>query len=168
MTRSVILGGRTFVHVGQSTIAHDLHAMGLVRRAGLHDANVAFPGDTPSDVAQRVLGAAAESGVALELLGALLIPEGTDPLKWTIDTGRETAEYIGSIHDPPEKERVQGLIASVLADFCRAALVSSRASVEGSKETGGGRPGNSSSSSSGSGPRSSGSSPGPTTSGPSG
>lgn len=133
MSRRITIAGRTFVLAGQTTIAHDLHAMALVRKAGLEELRL-LPGETTEGLARRVLYQAVESGVALELLGALVVPEERDPLTWSVELGHETAAFLGSLSSDGDKAVVNGLIASALADFLRAALQSSSGSAAGSTD----------------------------------
>ena len=171
MSRRITIAGRAFVLAGQTTIAHDLHTMGLVRKAGLEEQLAPKPGDDPAANARRVLSVAAATGVALDLLGALFVPEGVEPTSWTPELAGETARFFGEVSDPEDKAIVQGLIASALADFLRAALLSSMTSDEASSPADEGRPGTGTpgrKAPSGNGPPSSASSPKRTTTTPSG
>jgi hypothetical protein len=103
---SIPLGGRNFAPLGESTIEHDFYMLARLRRGGL-DALVLTPDEVaePDRASARILVEAFESGVAYDLFGGLLVPEGTAPEAWTA---------------------LQGVFASAVIGFFRAGLVSLR------------------------------------------
>lgn len=121
------LGGRVFTVIGESTIEHDFHFMGLVKAAGLDRPTLRID-ESPGDFAVRILGELLGSGHACEMLGCLLIPEGIRSEDWTPKIAAETATFIGRLADPSEKQKVRALVLSLLIDFFERGLASWRAS----------------------------------------
>jgi len=126
MTNTIIkLGGRSFVQMTKdSTVQHDLWLMQRSTEAGLAGAQI-WSGETPEAFAQRLLEMAIKSGVALELLGGLLVPEGTLPEQWTPEMAAETTLHLGRISVAEEKQAIYRLILTLLIDFFAAGLISS-------------------------------------------
>lgn len=118
------LGGRAFHAIGESNMAHDLRTMALLREVGI-DRVGRGPEETDEGYATRVLLDVVGSGKALDLLGCLLIPEGTDSRAWTPRLGDDTAAHLAGVSDPREKLQIQALILSALVDFFQLGLASS-------------------------------------------
>ena len=117
------LGGRGFDPIGESTVEHDLHFLGLIRRAGLDDLKLE-PGEVPAEFAMRILGSLLQSGSACDMLGCLLIPEGATSEAWTPQMAEETTRHIAGLTDPGDKQKVHALVVSVLIDFFESGLAS--------------------------------------------
>lgn len=123
MAERHILGGRAFVPIGESTVEHDFTFMGLIRAAGL-DRVAIREGESAQDFALRLLQEAIASGKVLEMLGCLLIPEGTAPEHWTPRLGAETAAFFGGLTAAADKLTIQALVLSLLIDFFEQGLSS--------------------------------------------
>ncbi len=117
----IILGGRVFRPIGESTVEHDLKFMALLRDLGLDDPHRP-ESEAPEQFAVRLLNDLISSGRALEALGYLLIPGEARSEDWTPALGEETAEFLGGLVDPKDKARVQGLTLSFLRDFFELGL----------------------------------------------
>lgn len=112
----ITLGGRTFVPVTGSTLAHDTWYMGLVSRTGL-DAIVRRDDETEPEFGTRLLRALLASGAIVELLGGMLVPTGTVPTEWTPQLAAETAAFIGGLEDPQEKDKAYPLMIECWSRF---------------------------------------------------
>lgn len=140
MTTTYRLGGRDYVPVTQSTLEHDLHYLKLRTRAGF-DHLEKIETESWDDYAVRLLDRVVATGQILPLLGCLLIPAGTDPMSWTPELGRETAERLGRIGRPGEKDVVRALALSLLLDFFEHAPASLPGSRTSSADRGAPPPG---------------------------
>jgi len=121
------LGGRTFEVIGESTVEHDFTFMGIARKVGL-DRPALLDNESVEEFAVRLLGDLLASGLALDLLGCLLIPEGIRSEDWTPEIGQETANFLGRLSSPAEKDKVRSLTLAALVDFFESGLAFSIAS----------------------------------------
>jgi hypothetical protein len=140
MTEKHTLGGRTFLPVRESTVEQDFRFLALIKRARV-DEVVMHPGESPEAFARRLLETTIESGMILDLLGCLLVPEDIAPQDrdpgevWTSEMGRETAQFLGQLRDPKDKAEVRGLVLSLLVSFFESGIVSLWTSRTSSVET---------------------------------
>ena len=140
MAEKHTLGGHTFLPLRESTVEQDFRFLALVGRARISDV-VMQPGERPEAFARRLLEVTIESGVILDLLGCLLVPEeiapgDRDPGEvWTPEVGQETARFLGQLHDPKDKAEVRGLVLSLLVSFFESGIVSLWTSRTSSVET---------------------------------
>ena len=129
MTEKHTIGGRTFLPLRESTVEQDFRFLALIKRAQI-DEVVMQPGASPEAFARRLLEVTIESGLILDLLGCLLVPEDIasrdrDPGEvWTSEVGRETAQFLGQLRDPKDKAEVRGLVLSLLVSFFESGIVS--------------------------------------------
>lgn len=115
------------------SFAHDIWLTKKIREAGL--SNVAIGDDETQDqFIERIAMTAYESGAALELLGGLFIPDGTDPRAWTPALARQTAEFFGNVTDPESKRELRQQIAAALFYFFVSALASSKTSPKSGRQ----------------------------------
>lgn len=130
-----ILGGRAFVHVGESTVEHDLHFLALKAQARLDSAAMA-EGESYAAYAERLLDEILASGRVLPILGCLLVPEPTDGKppgdSWTPELAKETEDFLRTLKAPADKALIHGLITTVLIDFFQSGLVSLKTSATSS------------------------------------
>lgn len=151
--KRIVLAGRVFVPVGESTIEHDTEVMRLLRAAGL-EAAFAAGGE---DFAWHALGALVESRTLLPLVACLIVPEAHAPRRpgrfgrwlervglvqtsavrggWSPEVAAETAAFLGQLDEPADKETVYGLVALLLLPFVNGALRSWRPSPRSSPGT---------------------------------
>jgi hypothetical protein len=133
------IAGKTFVPVGESTVEQDFQFLALIKRARIEEVVMA-PGESAEAFARRLLEVTIESGVVLDLLGCLLVPEekvpGDQPPgeAWTPEMGRETARFLGQLRNPTDKAEVRGLVLSLLVSFFESGIVSLWSSQTSSKE----------------------------------
>jgi hypothetical protein len=120
----VTLGERRYVQIGDgATVQHDYWLMGHVTRAGLARVTM-FPNETPDQFCLRILDTAIMSGLVMELMGGLLVPEGTKPADWTPEMAVETGAYISGLSHPEDKEKINDLLLTMLMDFFERGLTS--------------------------------------------
>jgi hypothetical protein len=130
-SEKIILGGRVFVPVTESTVEHDLHFQGLVGRAGLRlDIG---DGESTEEFADRILEESIKSGKTLDLLGCLVVPDDVGVEGWTPEEAQTTAAFIGQLRGEKDKARVRGLILSLFLNFFRCGLASIWTSESSSK-----------------------------------
>jgi len=133
------IGGRTFLPLRESTVEQDLRFLALVGRARI-DEVVMQPRERPETLARRLLEVTIESGVILDLLGCLLVPEDIAPQDrdpgelWTPLVGQETARFLGQLRDSKDKAEVRSLVLSLLVSFFESGIVSLWTSTTSSTE----------------------------------
>ena len=97
-----ILGGRTFLTITDSTVEQDFHFLALTSRAHI-DKITLQPDESPEAFGRRLLELTVKSGLVLELLGCLLVPQqdtvtGAEPGEaWTREIGEATAIFLGQL-----------------------------------------------------------------------
>ena len=133
------LGGRAFLPIGESTVEQDFRFLSLIKRARI-DEVVMQPDESAEAFARRLLEVTIESGVILDLLGCLLVPEDIAPgdrdpgEAWTPEIGRQTARFLGRLKDPKDKAEVRSLVLSLLVSFFESGIVSLWTSTTSSSE----------------------------------
>lgn len=135
----MVIAGRTFVSLQNSTFEHDIWMTRKIRESGLANAFIS-EGEASDEFAERLTTEVISSGVALELLGGLFVPQGTDPEDWTPELGKETAAFFGRVTDAPSKALLRGQIASMLVYFFVNGLASLRISPKSGNPTATGEP----------------------------
>ncbi len=139
MNQKHVLGGRTFLAIRESTVEQDFRFLALIGRARIDEITMA-QGENPEDFARRLLETTIESGVILDLLGCLLVPEDVTPRDrdpgeaWTPEIGRQTAQFLGQLKDPKDKAEVRSLVLSLLVSFFESGIVSLWSSTTSSSE----------------------------------
>ena len=121
-SEKIILGGRAFLPVTETTVEHDLHFQGLVGRSGIRLDMT--DGEAPEEFADRILDEAVQNTTILELLGCLIVPEEVGLEGWTPEEAKRTAVFIGQLRGEKDKARFRGLVRSLLLDFFRLGLAS--------------------------------------------
>ncbi|HEX7647394.1 MAG TPA: hypothetical protein VF450_08305 [Noviherbaspirillum sp.] len=117
--------GKRFVPLANGTFAHDIWITKKIREAGLAGDVLAMrEGETQDQLIERVAISAYESGLALQLLGGLLIPADVDPRAWTPELAMQSAEFFGNVTDAEAKKVLRTQIASALFYFLATALAS--------------------------------------------
>lgn len=124
----ITIEGRSFVPVRNGTFAHDIWVTKKIREAGLADLRIA-EGETEDQFIERIAITAFESGQALQLLGGLFVPAGTEMRDWSPDLAARTSEFFGNVTDPDSKQVLRTQIASALFYFFLSALDSSKTSL---------------------------------------
>ena len=129
MSEKYVLGGRVFLPVSESTVEQDFRFLALVKQARVDEITMT-QSESPEDFARRLLETTIESGVILDLLGCLLIPEDRAPQDrdpgeaWTRQMGDETARFLGGLRTPKDKAEVRGLVLTLLVSFFDSGIVS--------------------------------------------
>lgn len=159
------IGGRIYSEIRSSTLEHEFKFYELATRAGLSSIELG-PGETPEQLAARILAQILGSGLALEMLGLLLIPADMEPEEWTPALMQETAKHFGAVTEPAEialiKRELVGLVAGFFESGLASFWTSTTSSVAGAGVEGGPTSKPTGLTGSGTGPRSSSSSPAPT------
>ena len=117
------LDGREYVIITSSTIKHDLYVRKLLREADLATIHIP-PGADTDQVIRDLIDRTVDSGHAVALLAALLLPAHLQVREWTPAIADEIATHIEQIVEPAEKEQVWPLLASALVGFFQRGLVS--------------------------------------------
>lgn len=110
------LDGKVYRELKKSTIAHDLWVNDKIRASGLNKLEKG-PDEEWGDYGVRVTESVLNSGVALLLLGGLLIPDEIEDLRWRPETAIATAEALAGISEPDEKTKVHVLIGNLVMGF---------------------------------------------------
>lgn len=119
----IALGGREYRVIKTSTVEHDVWMMARVVDAGIRQVTME-PGESPEAFATRLTGELARSGQVLALLGGVMIPSELQDLQWTPEVAKATAAALGQLTDPDDKQAVLSQIASLVAGFFEAGLIS--------------------------------------------
>ena len=82
----------------------------------------------PRAIAEELASKLAESGSAIEILGGLLVPEGTAPEDWTPQLAQETFEFLKRQRGQEAREAVRNLAIWAVVLFFGNGLVSFRIS----------------------------------------
>ena len=92
--------GKRFVPLANGTFAHDIWITKKIREAGLAGDVLAMrEGETQDQLIERVAISAYESGLALQLLGGLLIPADVDPRAWTPELAMQAQAATWAFYD---------------------------------------------------------------------
>ena len=122
------LAGRKMLVLDEGTVQHDIFLTALLKRSGVGNV-VKNPDEDPLDYAHRLIDEALASGLILEILGGLLIPEdllhGQDPIDvWTPQIAQQTTAFLGSLRERADKDQIRGLVLTALVGFIRGGAVS--------------------------------------------
>lgn len=113
----VEIGGRVLMPMGETTAQHDAYVLRQIAACGLNVAAEQRDGETEEQFMYRLYVTAVQTGDVFALLGALLLPEGTDPLKWTPELAKETGNFLSGLTNPDDKAKLRTLVASALLPF---------------------------------------------------
>lgn len=145
MSEKITIGGRRFVRVSVLTVAQDEYFTQLLFEAGVKDPEKQ-PGEDLSEYSVRIFKALLETGTLRPMLACMIAPADSvrsprrglaamlerwrviTPLPratgWSPDVARETAEFLGEITEPRDKERLYQLVHELLIPFYRSGLSS--------------------------------------------
>jgi hypothetical protein len=79
-------------------------------------------GETNAVYLVRLQSALIDSGKACDLVGAYLLPEGTDELEWTPKGARETAQFIARLNTAADRQAVNEVAMEVVFGFFKHGL----------------------------------------------
>lgn len=113
---TVVIAGRTFQPVTNSTMRHDIWTQAQIQRAGLDRLNI-MKGEKPDEFAIRVLREATLKGDVFLLLGGLLMPADQEGKDWTPKMAAETGEFFASVTEAADKLAVQRVLISAMTGF---------------------------------------------------
>ncbi len=137
------IGGKTFQLAGEGTARHDVWVMRQIAACGLNTV-IQRDNETDDEFTYRLYLTALQTGDIFLLLGGLLVPEGTEPLKWNPEMAAKTAQFLADITDAGDKAKLRILLASALMPFFVGGRRSSKTSPRFSPHPGSGqRPGTS-------------------------
>lgn len=138
----VEIGGRVLVPIAEATARHDAYVMRQIAACGLNVAAEQRDGETEEQFMYRLYVTAVQTGDVFALLGALLVPAETDPLKWTPELAKETGNFLSDLRKPEDKAKLRTLVASALLPFFVSGRRPSRTSRKSSMPhtAGSGRP----------------------------
>jgi hypothetical protein len=122
----VEIGGRKFQQIEDWTVEQDWWLMQRIRAAGLGTIGVGSerPDDIATAMSEAIEAKLAESGLTVDLLGGLLVPEGMSPDAWTPAMAEETAAYLKRQRGREAREAVRNLAVWALVHFFANGLVS--------------------------------------------
>ena len=145
MNDTFILGGRRFVRVPVLTVARDEYFTRLIFAAGVKDPEKQ-PGEELADYGARIFKALLETGTLRPMIGCLIAPvEAVRPPRrglaallerwqilaprplatgWNPEIAIATADFLGELTEPRDKERFHLLVSELLVPFYRSGLSS--------------------------------------------
>jgi len=140
LQKRIVLAGRAFVPVGESTVEHDIEVMGLLRAAGLEASAIA----SDDGFAWAALHAIIEAKALLPLVACMIVPaerarrrpgvlarmlERAGILQraaarggWTPEVQAETVAFLKDLDEPRDKDQVYALVAALIVPFLNGAL----------------------------------------------
>ncbi|OQB24232.1 MAG: hypothetical protein BWY10_02629 [Chloroflexi bacterium ADurb.Bin180] len=120
------IGGRKFQQIEDWTVEQDWWLMQRIRAAGLDSIGVRSerPDDIAISISEAIEAKLAESGLTVDLLGGLLVPEGMSPDAWTPAMAEETAAFLKRQRGREAREAVRNLAVWALVHFFANGLVS--------------------------------------------
>ncbi len=122
--QTITIRGRKYKHMnGPTTMRHDVFTEAQMLKAGISRMEL-LPGEGMDDFAQRILRTAYANTDIFLLLGCLLVPAELDPVAWSEEIARETAEFLGNVVDPDDKLTVRAQVVSAVQGFIEAGIVS--------------------------------------------
>lgn len=106
----------TYRLITTSTIERDIAISNILRSSGAREAMITAlsAGEEPDG---RIFDAISGSGKLFDFLGAALMPEGDDPLKWTPEIARATAEKLKRIISPQIKQTLTLSVVELVKAF---------------------------------------------------
>jgi hypothetical protein len=135
---NIVIAGRTFQLSGESTARHDIYTMRQIAACGLNLAPIQGGEETDEQFQYRLYATALQTGDIFLLLGSLLVPEGTEPLAWTVAMATDTATFLAGLTAAEDKAKLRILLASALTPFFASGRRSSRTSPTSSTSQGSG------------------------------
>lgn len=117
-------GAGTYRLITSSTIERDIAISNVLRSSGAQEAMIDAikAGEEPD---ARLFNAISGSGKLFELLGASLVPEGVDPLEWSPELAKRTADTLKRVTAPEAKALLVRSVVELVKAFFLAGLVSS-------------------------------------------
>lgn len=127
----LILQGKAFQQIKNSTFEHDAWLMRVMNESGIN--RIAMrEGETPEQLAQRYTEEAIGNPSILKLFGGVLIPAEIHHENWTPEIAAATSEFISKITDPDSKRLLFSQVASMVADFFLSGVAALRTSPRSS------------------------------------
>jgi hypothetical protein len=141
MEGELVIRGRRFAPIGESTIEHRVYTTGVLAEAGLLPLPDLQPGETTGDYGLRIYVELCKRKQYFPLLGALLVPAGSKSEGWTPELARETEAFIRPTVDPDEQRAVENAVLSALIAFFVQGISSYLTSLGSSERENAGDPG---------------------------
>lgn len=123
----ITIEGRALKPVKNGTFEHDIYAMQIVSRSGLQQLQLA-DGEDDDAFISRLAVKAWESGAAIDIMAALLMPAELEAVNWTPATARQLADFFRKVTDPESKRLLRMRIGAILFGFFVSALSFSKTS----------------------------------------
>jgi hypothetical protein len=120
-------GAGTYSLITRRTIENDIALSNLLRSSGAERAliDALTEGEEPDS---KVFAAVSGSGKLFDILGAALVPEGTDPLEWTPKLQQQTADTLKRVISDAGKRTILLCIVPLVTSFFLAGLHSTATS----------------------------------------
>lgn len=131
----LVLQGKTFAQIKNSTFEHDAWLMHAMNASGINNISV-IDGETPDELAARYTREAVGNPHILTLFGGLLIPAEIPSEEWTPEIAAQTTQFISKITDPDSKRLLHSQVASMVAVFFLSGLAQLKTSRKSSEESG--------------------------------
>lgn len=113
------IGGRAYVPVGPLSFRHDEASVALAIELGFFDQPTG--GEDVDDFTRRQILRINGSGRVSEILGYIVMPEGTAPEKWTKKLAADTSDALCRVTSDADKDRVHGLLQQGILFFFQIA-----------------------------------------------
>lgn len=123
----ITIEGRVLKPVKNATFEHDIYAMQVVSRSGLQQLHP-IDGEDDDSFVSRLAVKAWESGAAIDLMAALLMPVEMEPAAWTPAGAQQLADFFRKVTDPESKRLLRMRIGAILFGFFVNALSFSKTS----------------------------------------
>lgn len=125
----ITIEGRALKPVKNGTFEHDIYAMQIVARSGLPQLQP-IDGEDEDSFVGRLAVKAWESGAAIDILAALLMPAELETAAWTPAGAQQLADFFRKVTDLESKRLLRMRIGAVLFGFFVSALALSKTSMK--------------------------------------
>jgi hypothetical protein len=125
----LVIDGRTFRGVSETSFEQDLYIGSMLKDAGLIKMAEGFnpAKDEISDVAMEIIATAFASGKLFDLLGGTMEEVG---VPWSIPEAKKNAQFFSQLRKASDKKKLHGAIVGILMGFFISGAVSSKTSLK--------------------------------------
>lgn len=116
----IVLAGRRFRRQALTARA-DVEFLRLTFMAGIENPDP-LPGETLGDYEQRLVKVLFQKRLLFPLVGCMFLP--IEAPKWSLAVASETAEFLGDLDEPTDKDALWALVAAALLPFFTSVLSS--------------------------------------------
>ena len=121
------IGGRKLQMIAEANVAHDTWIMQQISLAGLDTLDF-DAGKPPEAAVDSIVDRVVQSGMAMTLLGGLLMPVGVAATDWTPTIAADVIAFLNALSAKEDRLAVRGAVAEAIICFFYAGLISLKTS----------------------------------------